>query len=568
MGLVSELRRRNVFRMAVLYVVAAWLIMQVAEVIIGLANLPEWLGPTLLALLAVGFPISLVLSWFYELTPEGISLESDAEAAMPAKPFMGRRVDIIVIALLCAGLLLFAYDKWWTGPPVERSIAVLPFENLSPDHANEYFSDGMTAELISKLSRIQDLTVIARTSVLRFKDSDKDVREIGAELGVPYVLEGSVRKSDDRVRISAQLINASTGLQLWADDFDSGLTDIFAIQEDTALEIAEALGLVLSPVEEAGVRRHATVSTDAYDAYLQGWALIESWNIQAETPQKLESARQYFDRALSHDPDYGLAYVGLALVEAYYYLSYIDGTFSSGSSDIDEEEILDHLVRGREYVDQALALDPDLSEAHAALGDILAAHKEWSAAIASYHEAIRLDPQNTYAWEELAWALNRIDPPRPLEAEAAAREAIRLDPTYVWNYFQLAIALKLQEREDDSLATLRQVLQIDPSFRSASLELGNQLLDRGEYSQALDRFETELEISIERDDIHQAWLQRAIADAHAGLGDTETALVALESALESGYTNFTRIRRSPHLEPLRDDPRFQALLDKYEDSSQ
>jgi TolB-like protein/cytochrome c-type biogenesis protein CcmH/NrfG len=568
MGLVSELRRRNVFRMAALYVVAAWLIMQVAEVIIGLANLPEWLGPTVLALLAVGFPIALVLSWFYELTPEGISLESDAKAAVPAKPFMGRRVDIIVIALLCAGLLLFAYDKWWTGPPIEKSIAVLPFENLSPDHANEYFSDGMTAELISKLSRIQDLTVTARTSVLRFKDSDKDIREIGAELGVPYVLEGSVRKSDDRVRISAQLINASTGLQLWADDFDSGLMDIFDVQEETALEIAAALGLVLSSGEEAGVRRRATVSTDAYDAYLQGWALIESWNIQAETPQKLESARQHFDRALSHDADYELAYVGLAFVETYYYLSYIDGTFRTGSSDIDEEEILDHLVRGKEYVDRALALDPELSEAHAVLGDILAGHEEWSAAIASYREAIRLGPQNAYAWEELAWALNRIDPPRPLEAEEAAREAIRLDPTYVWNYFQLAVALKLQEREDDSIATLQHVLEIDPSFRSASLELARQLLDRGEYSKALDRFETELEISIKRDDIHQAWLQRAIADAHASLGDAETAFVVLESALESGYTNFTRLRESPHLEPIRDDPRFQALLDKYEDSSQ
>jgi TolB-like protein/Tfp pilus assembly protein PilF len=568
MGLVSELKRRGVLRMAALYVVAAWLVMQVAEVVIGLANLPEWLGPTVLALLAVGFPITLVLSWFYQLTPEGISLESDAEATVPAKPFMGRRVDIIVIALLCAGLLLFAYDKWWTGPPTEKSIAVLPFENLSPDRTNEYFSDGMTAELISKLSRIEDLQVTARTSVVRFKGSGKDVRDIGAELGVPYVLEGSVRKFGDRVRITAQLINASTGLQLWADDFDSGLTDIFTVQEETALEIAEALGLVLSPVEEEGVRRHGTGSTDAYDAYLQGWALIESWNVQVDAPQKLENARRHFERALSLDPDYGLAHVGLAFVETYYYYGYIDGTLRTGSSGTDDQEVLDHLVRAREYVDRALALDPELSEAHAVLGDILAGREDWSAAIVAYREAIRLNPQNTYAWEELAWALNSKDPPEPLEAEEAAREAIRLDPGYVWNYYQLAWALRMQEREDERLAALEQAIQIDPSFRVVSLALANAWLDRGEYSKALARFETELEISKERDDVNQAWLLRAIAAAHAGLGDTETALMVLESALESGYANFTRLRRSPHFESLRSDPRFQALLDKYESSSQ
>lgn len=568
MSLLSELRRRNVLRMAVLYVVTAWLIMQVAEVLIGLSALPEWIGPVVLAVLAIGLPIALIFAWIYEITPEGLKFEKDVDRPASVTPIIGRRMDFIAIAILAAAVILFAYDKWWMAPPPERSIAVLPFENLSPDRTNEYFSDGMTAELINKLSRIEDLQVTARTSVARFKGSDKDIREIGVELGVPYVLEGSVRKSGDRVRITAQLINTSTGLQLWADDFDSGLTDIFTVQEETALEIVEALGLVLSPAEEAGVRRQATESTDAYDAYLQGWALIESWNVHVDGPRKLEAARQHFERALSHDPNYGLALVGLAFVETYYYYGYTDGTLRTGSISPDDEAVLDYLVRARQYVDRALAFDPELSEAHAVLGDILAGREEWSGAIVAYREAIRLNPQNTYAWEELAWALNSKDPPDPLEAEQAAREAIRLDPTYVWNYYQLASALEMQERYEEVIITLEHALQIDPSFRVVSLKLANFWLDRGEYGKALARFETELEISRERDDVNQAWLRRGIAAAHAGLGDTETALSVLESALESGYTNFRRLRTSPHFESLRSDPRFQALLDKYESASQ
>jgi TolB-like protein len=564
MGLVSELRRRNVFRMAALYIVAAWLIMQVGEVVIGLAELPGWIGKTILALLAIGFPIALVLSWVYELTPAGISLEKDAVAVEAGAHATGRRLDFVVIALLCAGLILFAYDKWWTALPPENAIAVLPFHNLSADPANEYFSDGMTEELISKLSGVQHLDVTARTSVARFKGSNKDIREIGAELGVPYVLEGSVRKDGDRVRISAKLINAATGLQLWANDFDNDLTDIFAVQEETALDIVEALGLVLSPAEEAAVRRRETDNTDAYDAYLQGWALIESWNTLAESSAKLEAARQHFERALALDSSYALANVGLAFVEAYYYFSYRDGTFSTASAGISDEEVVDHLVVARQYVDQALALDPELSEAHAVLGDILAGHRDWPAAIAAYREAIRLDRQNTYAWEELAWALTSKDPPDPVAGEQAAREAVRLDPTYVWNYVQLGRALQMQERLDEAIAVLEQAVRIDPSFRAASVNLANLFLDHGEYGKALAQFEAELEISKERGDVIHPWLLRATAAAHAGLGDTEAALAMLEQALAGGYANFDRLRNSPHFAALRNDPRFGVLLEKYE----
>jgi TolB-like protein/cytochrome c-type biogenesis protein CcmH/NrfG len=478
----------------------------------------------------------------------------------------GRKLDYLIIGVLMVALGYFAYDKFVLDPSLDveseemaakrvrnealvesfvaNSIAVLPFENLSPDPANEYFSSGMTEELISKLSRVQDLQVTARTSVARFKGTDKDIREIGEELGVRYVLEGSVRKAGDRVRITAQLINASTGFHVWSDDFDGELKDIFAVQEETALKIAEALDLALSPMEEAAVRRRYTENPDAYDAYLQGWALIESYNPGVDVSAKLDAARQDFERALALDSDYPLAIAGLAFVETMY--------FWIG------EGTLDNLARAEQHVGRALAFDPGLSEAHAVLGDIHAFRNDWVAAIAAYHEAIRLDPQNAYAWEELAWALNRKDPPEPVEAEQAAREALRLEPTFLYNYYQLGQALKMQGRYEEAVVALEQALRINPAFLHGSNLLGHVYLAQGEYGKALAQFEAEREIR------ESPELLGDIAVAYAGLGDRDKALAALEDALAGGYRDFAMINANSHFAALRSDARFQALLAKYE----
>ena len=229
MGLVSELRRRNVLRMLVLYVVAAWLIMQVAEVIIALANLPDWIGPGILGLLAVGFPIALAFSWFYELTPEGMKLEKDIDPAESTTHVTGRRLDFLVISLLCAAVILFAYDKWWIGDPPEKSVAVLPFINLSGNPDNEYLSNGLTETLLHALAQLPDLKVPARTSSFYFKGQGIDVREVAAQLGVSNILEGSVQRDGDKLRIVAQLIEAETGFHLWSETYDRNMNNIFAV---------------------------------------------------------------------------------------------------------------------------------------------------------------------------------------------------------------------------------------------------------------------------------------------------------------------------------------------------
>jgi TolB-like protein len=240
MRLVSELRRRNVFRMAVLYLVAAWLVMQVAEVIIDLANLPDRIGPIILGLLVVGFPIALLFSWFYELTAEGVSLEHDIDPTESTNFVADRRLDFIVIALLCAAVILFAYDKWRLPGPPEKSIAVLPFENLSADPAQEYFSDGISEDLLNLLAQIPELRVISRSSAFSFKGKDIAIPALAGQLNVAHVVEGSVRKIGDRVRITAQLIEARSDSHLWSESYDRKLDDIFAVQDEIAAAISEA----------------------------------------------------------------------------------------------------------------------------------------------------------------------------------------------------------------------------------------------------------------------------------------------------------------------------------------
>jgi TolB-like protein/cytochrome c-type biogenesis protein CcmH/NrfG len=300
MGLVSELRRRNVFRMAVLYAVAAWLIMQVTEVVKDLANLPDWIGPTTLGLLALGFPIALIFSWFYELTPEGIIPEKDVDPEASITHVTGRRLDLLVISLLCAAVILFAYDKWWIGPPPEQSIAVLPFENMSADPEQEYFSDGLTETLLHMLAQVPELKVAARTSSFAFKGKQKDIREIALALGVAHVLEGSVQRATGRVRITAQLIRADDGFRVWSESYDRNLEDIFGIQDEIANRVSGALTRSLLGV--GGGKQIVGVGTDdvdAYDLYLK--AITE----QAKGSYgSLQASEGLLKDALAKDPNF------------------------------------------------------------------------------------------------------------------------------------------------------------------------------------------------------------------------------------------------------------------------
>jgi TolB-like protein len=307
MGVVSELRRRNVFRMAVLYVVAAWAVMQAAEVLIGLANLPDWVGPTLLVVLAVGFPIALIISWFFEITPEGLALEKEVPAGQSITHVTGRRMDFVIIAILSAGLVLFAYDKWWIGPPPEKSIAVIPFTDLSETQDQGWFADGLAEEIINTLARTPDLLVSPRTSSFVYKGAQRPVPQIASELGVRYVLEGSVRRVRDQIRVTTQLIRAHDGFHIWSEHFDRGTEDIISIQEDIAFNVARALKTTMDPVELQKMLQAGTRSVEAYEHYLRGLASFGSW-LETSDYSLIADALDHFDAARQLDPEFSAAH--------------------------------------------------------------------------------------------------------------------------------------------------------------------------------------------------------------------------------------------------------------------
>jgi TolB-like protein len=381
MGLVSELKRRNVFRMAFLYLVAAWLIMQIAEVVITLAALPRWAGQFVLTLLTIGYPIALIGSWFYELTPEGISLEKEIKRHESITHLTGRRMDLIVISLLCAAVILFAVDKFILDPRRDavdievavqhaqeqatseiqwhesaKTVAVLPFVTMSNGPDDEYFADGLSEEIINALSQLPELLVIARTSSFAFKGQNVPIPEVADKLGVAHIVEGSVRRDGVRVRITAQLIRASDGMHLWSKNYDRTLEHIFTVQEDIAENIVNVLGVVLDDNARIVMRSAGIRDVDAYIAYQKG---IEAWVKAHELfslniIEPLSVANSYFDLALEAAPNLTMAHVMKADRAAHIIIAIAEGAR-------DEKypgEAKETLAALREHYDLAWRLSP------------------------------------------------------------------------------------------------------------------------------------------------------------------------------------------------------------------
>jgi TolB-like protein/tetratricopeptide (TPR) repeat protein len=431
-GVISELKRRNVLRMAALYVVAAWLVMQVVGVLIDLGTLPQWVGPFVLPLLLVGFPIALVLSWFYEITPEGIARDEDVVRTEALAQVKGRRVDFIVIALLAAAVILFAYDKWWIGPPPEKSVAVLPFLNMSDDPEQGYFSDGITEELLNVLAKFPDLKVAARQSSFVFKDKDLPVAEIGRQLNVAHVVEGSVRKSGTRLRITAQLINAEDGYHLWSDTFDRELEDVFAIQDEIAREIGSALriefGMAGGAKSKPSVIQAADI--DAYDVYLEGRNLVHQ-----RDPDSLAKAVGHFERALRLDANFAPAHAQLAIAAML--------EVQVGSRLAEDARLV-----AVPHIERAMELEPELSEAHGAS------------------------------------ALLALDKHDPETAIQRAEQALALNPSYSDALTWMAIALEQLGRYEESFEAYRKVLDVDPLNIIGLRNYAQKLGDRGRTAEA------------------------------------------------------------------------------------
>jgi TolB-like protein/tRNA A-37 threonylcarbamoyl transferase component Bud32 len=459
-----------------------------------------------------------------------------------------RRWRRLVIALagvaLLAGLIVamgILYRQRGASLPATRagqpSIAVLPLENLSGDPANEYFSDGMSEEISTKLSRIETLTVAPYSSTARLKTTLKSPEDIARELRVRYLLGGSVRKAGNQVKVNVRLFDATTGFQIWADDFVGEMKDVFTVQEQAAIKIADALNLHLSQGEQQLIHRRYTQNPEAYEAYLQGHALLA----YEDEPDKLAAAETRFEQALKLDPNYALALAGYSYAEGLIY------------RDIDSDPA--HLEREEQLARRALSIDPQLPEAHVALGRLYGDRYDYSRAAQECREALRSQPQNALAWDYLSWALAYQQPPDALEAEKAAREAVRLEPSRFIAHYHLGRALYLQGRYDEARAAFEEARELSPNSSTALLGLAQLYLAQGDSERAVSLMVR----ASSKTAVYFFWM----GCAYSAHGDRDKALATMKRAFDLGFHDFAAIDASPYLAALRGDPRFQQLMRNY-----
>jgi serine/threonine protein kinase len=443
----------------------------------------------------------------------------------------------LAVLLAVAGIFWYRKDSsvHTAAPAARPSIAVLPLQNLSTEPDSAYFSDGMTDEISTKLSRIQGVDLASRSAVTAVKLSDKNPAEIGRQLGVRYLLEGSVRKAGNQVRVNVQLIDSSTGFQTWADDFTGDLQNVFSLQEQAALKIAQALNIHLSPQEQQAVKHRYTENPQAYEEFLMGRSLL----VHEDQPPALEASRKHFEAALKLDPNYAPALAGLSHVEGYYY------------RDLDSD--VTHLQRSEQLARQALAIDPQLPEAHIALGRVFGVRYQYADAVRELRLAVQAEPENALAWDILSWALAYQTPPEPTEAEKTAREAIRLNPSIGYAQYHLGRALYMQSRFPEAMAAFDRCDEITGNSDVGNLGRAQALSAQNRYSEALSTMLKGRKLRTSND---LYWL----SSFYAGNGDKEKAIATLQKSFELGYRDFPAINANPAFASLRNDSRFQQLL--------
>lgn len=485
-NLYQELKRRNVLRVAAAYVLMAWLALQATDVLASLLELPSWVGRAVLLLLLIGFVVALVLSWIYELTPEGVKLEKDVDRSSSVTSQTGRKLDVVIIGVLATVVIFLVLDKFvlseraGTEAPPEAlvttaSIAVLPFANMSSDQENEYFADGLSEELLNVLAQIDGLLVAGRTSSFHFKGKNEDLRLIGEQLGVGHILEGSVRKSGDSVRITAQLIKADDGFHLWSETYDRRLDDIFRIQDEIAESVAVALRTRLLGEDESVVEAQANISPNAYARFIAARSRIAEGG-----HEDLVNARTALEEIIDEAPDYAPAYAALAIasLEQWRGPRTIPATEARGIareameralelSPDDDYVVTAHGVYLSELVEnasdaglrrvndvfrRAIELNPENVEAMYYLAFNLRYLEEYEETLDLLDRALRIDPLDTSARSLRIWAL--IENGRFEEAIAYIDETLRLFPEELGFYFRGVQAEYTRGRPDRALAWL------------------------------------------------------------------------------------------------------------------
>jgi len=592
MNFFAELKRRNVYKVAVAYAVIAWLLIQAASIFFPAFDAPSWVMKIFIIVIIFGFPVALIFSWAFEITSEGIKLESEIEPSKSIKRRTGRKIVAVTIALAVVAAGLFVYqlvgrDRWARrssvetaegGRPVgpslpipEKSIAVLPFDNLSRDPDNAYFCEGVQDEILTRLAKVADLKVISRTSTQHFKSAPENLPQIAKQLGVAHILEGSVQKAGEQVRVNVQLINAMTDAHLWADTYDRKLTDIFAVETDIAKTVADTLRAKLTGSEKNSMAKTPTVNPEAYELYLKGRFF---WN--KRTGDDLRKSIEYLKQAIAKDPSYALAYAALA--DSYGLLRFYGGASPSES-----------VVPAEAAAKKALELDDSLAEAHASLGLIATEELDLNRGVKEQERAIQLNPNYATAHHWLGLGFSTLR--QPDRSIAELKRALELDPLSMIINADLSIIYLYAGRYDDAEAQARKTLEIDPRSFVAHYYLGAALQLTKRLKEAIPEFQKAVELNNDPYSIAmlaQAYAQNgqtdearkllahlnemaksaevpeyALALVYTSLGEKERAIEALEHGFAGGNKSYLfLLPGDPFLDDLRGDPRFEALVQK------
>jgi serine/threonine-protein kinase len=564
---LSELKRRNVLRVAAFYAAAGWLLVQIATQVLPVFDVPTWTMRIVVVAVVLGFPFALVFSWFYELTPGGLKRENEIDRSQSITRNTGRKLDRWIIGVLAAAVVALLANQFVPHKDaLGKAIAVLPLVNDTGDPDNEYFSDGLSEELISALAQIKELKVIGRTSSFHFKNTNEESKVIGAALGVGYLLEGSVRKSAGRARIAVNLVRAADGANAWSQIYDRTLPDIFAVQAEIAQSVAAALKVALLGDADKNPDAPSNQNVDAYTAYLQG-----RYYEQRYTAADLRKAIGFYDAAIRSDPHYALAYAALS-------------TSWWALGDITGEDVAEANRKARAAAERAVAEDPNSAEGHAALGQILvsvdrnakAAEAEYrraaelapasagpkiglasvigdfgqiEEAVELLQQAVRLEPLSTNAHFDLARLLTSLG--RYDEAAQSARKAIELQPGGAGTWEMLAL---VEAKRGNGEAALKAAAQeTDPDWRAYAVALAQQA--RGD-PVAADAALNAL-IAGHSDD-----MSFQIAAVYAFRGDADKTFEWLDRAYEKHDPGVMAIIDNPFTRELRSDPRFAAFCKK------
>ncbi len=601
----SELKRRNVVRMAGLYLVGAWLLVQVAGTVLPMFGAPDWLPRSVVILLAIGFLPALIFSWVFELTPQGLKRDEDVAAEQSIAPQTARRMDRMIIVVLVLALAYFCFDKFILTPRREaalvaatersiaarpagkvkpevtpKSVAVLAFDNLSDDKGSEYFSDGISEELLTVLQKIPGLHVAARTSAFSFKGKNATAQEIGEKLGVARLVEGSVRKAGDAVRIAARLTQTTNGQEIWSENYTRNLQDVFAVQTELAQTIVEQLKGQLTdgaadPTAKAAIQaevqaaeKGGTKTVEAHEAYLQG-----RFFLNRHSEKETEQARAAFERAVQLDPRFALAWAGLAQTHVW------DCNYGTEGG---QKGFNDHLAAARESVERALSLEPDLPEALYPRAMIETNFDyNWKGATETLRKALTLSPQDP----ALLMEAENLAQTRGEMAQALdfIRRAVALDPVNAQARAFLANTLSTSGKQAEARAEYMRVIELNPSAPNSHAGIGLTYLMEGKFEEAVVAAQKDaadwarlLIVSCAR------WGQRRIPESDAALSeliakfgevaayqiagvygyrnDKDHAFEWLERARRQHDAGLASLRADVLLPNLHDDPRWDALL--------